>query len=135
MRTKAMQRELALSAAALFFTACVGTDLEVPANHPGSPEANTGKIASSTALGKEFDLQVEDRESPDSAHAGHEHQSGGTPAASPSSETGERAAPSPSQQTTDGTTYVCPMHPEIVRKEPGKCPICGMKLVPKKEAK
>jgi hypothetical protein len=24
------------------------------------------------------------------------------------------------------------MHPEIVRNEPGNCPICGMKLVPKK---
>jgi FtsP/CotA-like multicopper oxidase with cupredoxin domain len=23
------------------------------------------------------------------------------------------------------------MHPEIVRTEPGKCPICGMKLIPK----
>ena len=26
-------------------------------------------------------------------------------------------------------TYVCPMHPQIVRDEPGTCPICGMDLV------
>lgn len=26
--------------------------------------------------------------------------------------------------------YVCPMHPQIVRGEPGNCPICGMDLVP-----
>lgn len=26
-------------------------------------------------------------------------------------------------------TYVCPMHPQIVRGEPGSCPICGMDLV------
>ncbi len=26
--------------------------------------------------------------------------------------------------------YRCPMHPEIVREKPGKCPICGMELVP-----
>lgn len=26
-------------------------------------------------------------------------------------------------------TYTCPMHPEIVRNEPGDCPICGMYLV------
>jgi P-type Cu+ transporter len=26
--------------------------------------------------------------------------------------------------------YVCPMHPEIVRSEPGACPICGMALEP-----
>ncbi|KUO55402.1 MAG: copper-transporting ATPase [Alphaproteobacteria bacterium BRH_c36] len=29
-----------------------------------------------------------------------------------------------------GTTYTCPMHPEIVRDEPGTCPICGMALEP-----
>lgn len=28
--------------------------------------------------------------------------------------------------------YVCPMHPEIRREQPGRCPICGMALVPRK---
>lgn len=28
------------------------------------------------------------------------------------------------------TRYTCPMHPEIVRDEPGSCPICGMALEP-----
>jgi membrane fusion protein, copper/silver efflux system len=28
--------------------------------------------------------------------------------------------------------YTCPMHPQIVRDEPGQCPICGMDLVPMK---
>ncbi len=27
--------------------------------------------------------------------------------------------------------YTCPMHPEIVRDEPGACPICGMALEPR----
>ena len=27
--------------------------------------------------------------------------------------------------------YVCPMHPQIVRDDPGSCPICGMDLVKK----
>ncbi|HVZ66389.1 MAG TPA: efflux RND transporter periplasmic adaptor subunit [Lacunisphaera sp.] len=26
--------------------------------------------------------------------------------------------------------YTCGMHPQIIKKEPGNCPICGMKLVP-----
>lgn len=25
--------------------------------------------------------------------------------------------------------YVCPMHPQIVREQPGECAICGMELV------
>ena len=27
-----------------------------------------------------------------------------------------------------GTKWTCPMHPEIIRDEPGSCPICGMAL-------
>jgi membrane fusion protein, copper/silver efflux system len=40
-----------------------------------------------------------------------------------SSSVATKAAASPS-------LWTCPMHPQIVRKEPGKCPICGMDLVP-----
>lgn len=32
------------------------------------------------------------------------------------------------------TEYTCTMHPEIVRDEPGSCPICGMDLVPRESA-
>lgn len=28
--------------------------------------------------------------------------------------------------------YTCPMHPEVVQDQPGKCPKCQMDLVPKK---
>ncbi|MCB1692124.1 MAG: YHS domain-containing protein, partial [Pseudomonadales bacterium] len=39
------------------------------------------------------------------------------------------------EQTTSGgenrgRKYTCPMHPEIVRDQPGDCPICGMALEP-----
>jgi Cu+-exporting ATPase len=30
-----------------------------------------------------------------------------------------------------GTTWTCPMHPEVVRDAPGTCPICGMALEPR----
>jgi Cu(I)/Ag(I) efflux system membrane fusion protein len=31
-------------------------------------------------------------------------------------------------------TWICPMHPEVVKDGKGSCPICGMDLVPKEEA-
>ncbi|MBY5971201.1 heavy metal translocating P-type ATPase [Ferrimonas balearica] len=34
------------------------------------------------------------------------------------------------QKAQPGTQWTCPMHPEIVRDEPGACPICGMALEP-----
>jgi len=30
----------------------------------------------------------------------------------------------------EGTQYTCPMDPEIIRDEPGDCPVCGMALEP-----
>ena len=38
-------------------------------------------------------------------------------------------APEPTV-TTPGQKYTCPMHPEIIRDQPGSCPICGMALEP-----
>ena len=47
-----------------------------------------------------------------------------------------KRAPSPSPATrtsapaSPSTVYSCPMHPEVRSPEPGKCPKCGMDLVP-----
>ncbi|MFC2137958.1 heavy metal-binding domain-containing protein [Bacteroidota bacterium] len=30
------------------------------------------------------------------------------------------------------TEYTCSMHPEVIKDKPGNCPVCGMKLVEKK---
>ena len=37
------------------------------------------------------------------------------------------AAPPP-QEAPAGTTYTCPMHPEVQQDHPGNCPKCGMSL-------
>jgi Cu2+-exporting ATPase len=37
------------------------------------------------------------------------------------------------QDNSDQQWYVCPMHPDIVQQGPGKCPKCGMDLVPIKK--
>ena len=34
------------------------------------------------------------------------------------------------KSTKSGTTYTCPMHPEVKQDHPGSCPKCGMDLVP-----
>ncbi len=33
-----------------------------------------------------------------------------------------------------GTLYTCPMHPEVQKTAPGKCPGCGMDLIPEKKS-
>jgi Cu+-exporting ATPase len=46
--------------------------------------------------------------------------------ASPAEFSGNHIKPTPS-----GSEYTCPMHPEVIRTEPGSCPICGMALEPR----
>jgi len=46
------------------------------------------------------------------------------------SRAGEKAAETGKQQL-----WTCPMHPSVIRTEPGSCPICGMDLVPMEETK
>jgi Cu+-exporting ATPase len=41
---------------------------------------------------------------------------------------GPRGAPPPADGDAD---YTCPMHPEVVQRGPGSCPICGMALEPR----
>lgn len=40
----------------------------------------------------------------------------------------------PEKQAAAKETYTCPMHPQIIKDEPGSCPICGMDLVMKTTA-
>ena len=38
-------------------------------------------------------------------------------------------------KSTAAKQYTCTMHPEVVMNKPGKCPKCGMALVPMKGKK
>ncbi len=40
------------------------------------------------------------------------------------------AASQPARPAAGEARWTCPMHPQIVREEPGTCPICGMALEP-----
>ncbi|MEI8343061.1 MAG: heavy metal-binding domain-containing protein [Verrucomicrobiota bacterium] len=45
-----------------------------------------------------------------------------------------QAAPTAKQAAEQAQQYTCPMHAEVVSNKPGKCPKCGMNLVPVKDA-
>lgn len=38
------------------------------------------------------------------------------------------------QPSTPAPRYICPMDKDVTSDKPGKCPKCGMKLVPEKKA-
>jgi multidrug efflux pump subunit AcrA (membrane-fusion protein)/rubrerythrin len=49
----------------------------------------------------------------------------------PSAASGASAASATAGATAENETlYTCGMHPQILQKKPGDCPICGMKLTP-----
>ena len=56
-------------------------------------------------------------------HGGHAHGGG---EANPPRSGSESKAGGPAT-----VLYTCPMHPEVTSSEPGRCPKCGMKVVPK----
>jgi Cu+-exporting ATPase len=41
-----------------------------------------------------------------------------------------RKEPRSAEPAAAGSLYTCPMHPEILTREPGDCPKCGMPLEP-----
>jgi len=43
---------------------------------------------------------------------------------------GGNDAPKSATEQTEATIWTCSMHPQIRLNEPGKCPICGMDLIP-----
>lgn len=49
--------------------------------------------------------------------------------------TTEQPVTEPTPLTHPPTAYACPMHPEAVQSGPGKCPKCGMRLVPSEPSK
>lgn len=71
---------------------------------------------------------------PASGHEHHQHHHG-APAAPASG--GHEHAPQgavvshPADATPSPAVYTCPMHPEVREEQPGRCPMCKMKLVPR----
>lgn len=60
-------------------------------------------------------------------------QAGDNPDAAPAAQSGQAAA-GKTPSSPEGKVWTCPMHPNVVRDQPGICPICGMELVEKGQA-
>lgn len=115
-----MQLVLGLGAA-LAAAGCAGryTEPQLPQNHPANAAAAVAPARTSSRV---LDL------------------SGATPIAEAQAATLPGGTVEPTTAGSGGhaghgatevATYTCPMHPEVVSSEPGRCPHCGMNLVEK----
>jgi Cu+-exporting ATPase len=102
-----------------------------PAN-PSAPESQPlavsalGPSAGLPAAGTTVNPVNEASGAPHSgADHGHTHEGVASSDAKNTSGGGGKAGQQPA------TIYTCPMHPDVTSDKPGRCPKCGMKLVPK----
>lgn len=63
----------------------------------------------------------------DGCCGGHTERSGASRSDTPAATGATQGQPTRSAEVA----YTCPMHPEVIRSSPGKCPTCGMDLVRK----
>lgn len=105
------QNSLSLSTATFLLSACAsasGTFAPLGLDHPANAQATEVPIQDPSAfLRAEEGIATPEME----------------PSPAPAAEPGEKAM----------GAYVCPMHPEVSSNEPGRCPECGMKLVPREK--
>lgn len=127
MRLTSCSRGLVLCLAAV---ACASSQLATSADHPASPAAAAAPLPSvgTMLVGAEPPPTAPppDGGAHPSSHQGHDAPGAPAHAAEEAGEAGTEEKEAQKQQWT------CPMHPEILRSEPGSCPICHMKLVPVK---
>lgn len=93
-----------------------------PDTAPPAPPAEQPHHHHGATEGEPAVPPAHDEGMPDSARSsGHEHMQHEMGANAGKKEKAPAAKP----------TYVCPMHPGVTSDHPGKCPKCGMTLVPK----
>lgn len=103
------------------------TPRPLDSNHPANPEAGESPLPSPSqtlaVVPSDPAAPTTETPMPHMQHGGREM--GGM----------RHDAPSSQPSTTPAAvTYTCPMHPEIVPDQPGKCPKCKMKLIPKSKS-
>ncbi len=106
---------LAATSVAFHSLGCSSSQLPSSSQHPASPDAPEAPLPpDGQALSEPAEPETMPANSPDV----HAHEGGMS--------TVTQADPA----DQEAKSWTCPMHPEVVQSEPGKCPKCGMKLVP-----
>jgi Cu+-exporting ATPase len=121
-----------IACAAIFAAACSSELAERPAaNDPGSVAAAEAPYHQPPSYEADPLLSPVPPKSAETPPTGHEQAH--SPTATPPGNPPFRAEPGgqvPKEKRPPGTVYTCPMHPEVRQTGPGKCPKCGMTLVP-----
>jgi hypothetical protein len=107
--------------------ACAPTTLDTTGNRASNPQAPVAPLPSSddplrTATSPPTIPK------PDSAPVAHHHHGATSEPSQPSVGGGPNASDAEARPDAKAI-WSCPMHPEVRRNEPGRCPICGMNLV------
>lgn len=90
---------------------------EIVRDEPGNcPKCGMNLVPVKTEADKSASHRQHSDSNPPMGHAGHKHS--------------EMANADLNRASQGFQKYTCPMHPQIVQDEPGKCPLCGMTLVP-----
>ena len=142
---------LVWSLIALPVSGCASSQLDHGPEHPASPQAPVAPLEPvGEALSNEAEPEGGDvsmAPGPDHSHGqqGSGSEPAAAPHASPSSASGhsehaQGATPAATSGAHDhqaraadekpAERWTCPMHPEVSEPKPGKCPKCGMNLVP-----
>ncbi len=135
-----MTRVFLMAVAALAFAACMAPMAHLPLQQdPSSPDAPEGAVAQPPTLAPDS------TPSSSSTHGGMRGMAmdggmnmpmemNGMPMHGGMQMQGTPMGPS-KPLASPATVYVCPMHPDVTSTKPGRCPKCGMTLVPKRPAK
>jgi hypothetical protein len=148
IQLRTIQSWLLAAAMALHLPGCASSQLEATPEHPASPSAPQAPlppVGEALANPQDPSAQQPDGDAANSP-AGHSHgtaeaPSKSAPAADAAAHGGHQGhAPAANTAAPDdhasaaaageAERWTCPMHPEVIQSGPGKCPKCGMKLVP-----
>jgi Heavy metal binding domain len=131
----------AIAGAAIYIAAVAGCSAELverpPASDPGNVAAAEAPYHRPPSYEPDPLLSPVPAKSPEPPPTGHEqvHSPTATPPGNPPYREEPGGKPPTHHHEGAGgkpapTVYTCPMHPEVRATEPGKCPKCGMTLVP-----